>query len=99
MSNAVELIQKICALNNLTQFEAKTALHQVCTALTELLKGGADVRLPHIGVFSTIYYPAKVKQNNLTGEMVQVSAKIDVKFRSSGTLLWNIRELRERHGE
>jgi len=80
------LMKKVSSENNLTQQESITAIDRVVRGIIGALKDGETVRLAKLGTFSPVYVPPKRMVTNLTGEALNVAAKIKLEFRPSPSL-------------
>jgi DNA-binding protein HU-beta len=81
MTTKAELVNAIADKAGLTKTQAKDALEAFISAVTDSLKGDAEVRLVGFGSFVPVKRAAGVARNPRTGEAVKRPASKTVRFR------------------
>lgn len=84
--NKQELISYIAQQADLTRDNAKGALDALIEGIKSSLSNGQDVRLVGFGTFSVADRPAREGRNPRTGEVIQIAASRQVKFKAGKEL-------------
>ena len=80
--NKGELVEEIYQSNDLTKSECREVLDSVIESIAETVAKGEKVRLVNFGTFEPSPRRETVKRHPVTGEKIEVSAKVVPKFRS-----------------
>ena len=81
MTTKAGLVTAISEKTGLSKVQAKDALAAFVDAVTESLKGGAEVRLVGFGSFVPVSRKAGLARNPRTGETVKRAASKTARFR------------------
>lgn len=84
--NKSELINAIAQGTELSKADAKKALEQTITTISDALKKGDSVALLGFGTFTVNERPAREGINPATKAKIQIPAKKVIKFKASSTL-------------
>lgn len=79
--NKQDIIQKVHDVLGGTKVEAERAVETMIDAIVAGLKGGDEISIAGLGIFSTKMRPARESRNPRTGESVHVPARRVPKFR------------------
>jgi DNA-binding protein HU-beta len=80
--NKNDLIATVAQTAGLQKKEAARAVDGVLDAITDALKGGQEVRLVGFGTFTVSERQASSGRDPRTGEVIQISASKQAKFRA-----------------
>ena len=80
--NKGELVEEIYQSNDLTKSECREVLDSVIESITETVANGEKVRLVNFGTFEPSPRQETIKRHPVTGEKIEVPAKVVPKFRS-----------------
>ena len=80
--NKGELVEKLYESNDLTKSECREVLDSVIESITETVANGEKVRLVNFGTFEPSPRQETIKRHPVTGEKIEVPAKVVPKFRS-----------------
>ncbi|MEK7505611.1 MAG: HU family DNA-binding protein [Patescibacteria group bacterium] len=84
--NKVDIIEAVHAKLGGTKSEAETAVETVIDSVVNSLKGGTEVSIAGLGIFSVKQRAARTARNPRTGETLQVKAMKVPKFRAAKAL-------------
>jgi DNA-binding protein HU-beta len=85
--NKAELVADVAERMGESKMKAEEAVNAVFEAMTQVLKGGGDVRLPAFGVFDVKHTLARTARNPRNPEQqVQVPAGRKVRFKPGKAL-------------
>lgn len=79
--NKNDLITTVASIAGLSKQEAGRAVDGVFSAITEALKSGEEVKLVGFGTFSVTHRAASQGRNPRTGEVIQIAASNQAKFK------------------
>jgi DNA-binding protein HU-beta len=80
--NKNELVDAVAAAANLKKAEATKAVDAVFDSITDSLKKGDEVRLVGFGTFAVSNRGATEGRNPRTGEVIQIKASKQPKFKA-----------------
>lgn len=80
--NKNDLIASVAQSAGLQKKDAARAVDGVLDAITDALKGGHEVRLVGFGTFTVSERQASSGRDPRTGEVIQISASKQAKFRA-----------------
>lgn len=80
--NKSELIDEIHQQNNLTRDECGDIIDSITDSIVETVSNGEAVRLVNFGTFKPSPKKETVKRHPVTGERIEVPAKVVPKFSS-----------------
>jgi len=72
--NKTQLVADIADKADLTKVQAKAALEQILTSVTDSLKDGEPVQLIGFGTFKVNHRAARAGRNPSNGEEIQIKA-------------------------
>ncbi|GAA3539385.1 MULTISPECIES: nucleoid-associated protein HU-alpha [Zobellella] len=72
--NKTQLVDAIAAKADLTKTQAKAALEEVLSGITQSLKEGDPVQLVGFGTFKVSHRAARTGRNPQTGKEIQIAA-------------------------
>ena len=84
--NKGEFIEAIAAKANLSKKDANTAVAAFQDVITESLKAGDKISLVGFGSFEAVHKSAKTGRNPITGETINIPAKVAPKFKAGKAL-------------
>lgn len=84
--NKAALVEKVHERIGVTKADAERAIDTVIDSITETLKGGDEVSIAGLGIFSAKMRAARTARNPRTGEPIQVPAMRVPKFRAAKAL-------------
>ena len=84
--NKVDIIEAVHTKLGGTKSEAEMAVETVIDAVVNSLKGGTEVSIAGLGIFSVKQRAARTARNPRTGETLQVKAMKVPKFRAAKAL-------------
>ena len=84
--NKAALIDKVHEQLGGTKVQAEQVVESVIGTIVDTLKGGGEVSLAGLGIFSTKMRAARTARNPRTGEPIQVPAMRVPKFRAAKAL-------------
>ncbi len=84
--NKADIVDKVHEVLGSTKADADRAVETIISSITETLKGGEEVSIAGLGIFSAKVRPARVGRNPRTGEPVQIQAMRVPKFRAAKAL-------------
>lgn len=84
--NKAEIVEVVHAKLGGTKVQAEGAVETFIDSIINSLKGGQDVSIAGLGIFSVKTRAARTARNPRTGEMVQVKAMRVPKFRAAKAL-------------
>ena len=84
--NKAGLAEKVQKVLDGTRAEAERAVECVVDSIVGELKGGNEVSVAGLGIFSTKMRPARQGRNPRTGESIQIAAMRVPKFRAAKAL-------------
>jgi DNA-binding protein HU-beta len=88
--NKTDLVEVMVSNTDFTKKQAKEAIEEFVTAVTNSLKLGEKVSIPGLGTFSVVQRSARVGRNPQTGATLNIPAKNVVKFSPAADLKTNI---------
>lgn len=80
--NKNDLVAEVAGKSGLTKADAAKAVDGIFTAITGSLKAGTDVRLVGFGTFTVSERAASEGRNPRTGEVIQIAAARQPKFKA-----------------
>ena len=84
--NKAIIAEKVHEMLGGTKVQAEKAVDMVVDSVVEGLKGGDEVSLAGLGIFSTKMRAARQGRNPRTGESIQIKAMRIPKFRAAKAL-------------
>ncbi|MBL7044991.1 MAG: HU family DNA-binding protein [Parcubacteria group bacterium] len=84
--NKATIAEKVHEMLGGTKVQAEKAVDMVVDSIVEGLKGGEEVSLAGLGIFSTKMRAARQGRNPRTGESIQIQAMRIPKFRAAKAL-------------
>ena len=84
--NKNDLVGAVSAGTGLSKADSAKAVDAVFDSITDVLKGGSDVRLVGFGTFSVASRAASEGRNPRTGERIQIPASNQPKFKAGKAL-------------
>ena len=84
--NKAGLGEKVQEVLGGTKADADRAVECVVDSIVDALKGGDEVSIAGLGIFSTKMRPARQGRNPRTGETIQIQAMRVPKFRAAKAL-------------
>ena len=81
--NKADIVDKVHAVLGDTKASAERAVDTVVDSIIEELKGGNEVSIAGLGIFSTKMRPARTGRNPRTGESIKVPSMRVPKFRAA----------------
>lgn len=84
--NKADLADKVHALLGGTKTQAEGVVETLIETIIGALKGGDEVSISGLGIFSTKMRPARVGRNPRTGESIKVPSMRVPKFRAAKAL-------------
>jgi DNA-binding protein HU-beta len=84
--NKNDLVGAVSAGTGLSKSDSAKAVDAVFDSITDVLKGGSDVRLVGFGTFSVASRAASEGRNPRTGERIQIPASKQPKFKAGKAL-------------
>ena len=84
--NKAAIVDAIHAKIGVTKADAERAIDTMLDAITTTLKGGGEVSIAGLGIFSVKKRAARAARNPRTGATVQVPAMTVPKFRAAKAL-------------
>jgi len=84
--NKADLADKVHGVLDGTKAQSERAVDTIVETIVEALKGGDEVSIAGLGIFSTKMRPARQGRNPRTGEAIQIQAMRVPKFRPAKAL-------------
>jgi len=84
--NKTELITAVAELSDLSKADATSATEAVFDAITKALKDGDTIQMIGFGSFSVSDRAAREGRNPSTGEIIQIAASKQTKFKAGKAL-------------
>lgn len=84
--NKTELITAVAELSDLSKADATSATEAVFDAITNALKDGDTIQMIGFGSFSVSDRAAREGRNPSTGEIIQIAASKQAKFKAGKAL-------------
>lgn len=84
--NKADLATKVQGVLGGTKVQAEQVVETIIDTVVDALKGGDEVSIAGLGIFSTKMRPARQGRNPRTGESIQVPAMRTPKFRPAKAL-------------
>ena len=84
--NKASIVDKVHEVLGGTKAQAERAVDTVIDSITGGLKGGQEVSIAGLGIFSTKMRPARQGRNPRTGESISIPAMRVPKFRPAKAL-------------
>lgn len=84
--NKNDLVGAVATGTGLSKADSAKAVDAVFDSITDVLKGGSDVRLVGFGTFSVASRAASEGRNPRTGERIQIPASKQPKFKAGKAL-------------
>ena len=84
--NKNDLVATVSDNAEISKSDSAKAVDAVFDAITDSLKGGGEVRLVGFGTFSTSQRRASKGRNPRTGEVIDIPASIQPKFKAGKSL-------------
>ena len=81
--NKADIIEKVHGVLGGTKADAERAVETVIDSVVAGLKGGDEVSIAGLGIFSTKMRPARTGRNPRTGESISIPAMRVPKFRAA----------------
>lgn len=80
--NKAELIEHIAAGADISSLAAERVLNSIIFRIVDAVTANEVVQLVGLGSFTQAQRTARVGRNPVTGESVQISASVSIKFRA-----------------
>lgn len=84
--NKADLAQKVHSVIGGTKTQSETVVETLIETIVDTLKGGDEVSIAGLGIFSTKMRPARTGRNPRTGEAIKVPSMRVPKFRAAKAL-------------
>jgi len=84
--NKADIIDRVHGVLGSTKADADRAVECVIDCIVTALKGGDEVSVAGLGIFSTKARPAREGRNPRTGESIHINATRTAKFRPAKAL-------------
>ncbi|HWH16537.1 MAG TPA: HU family DNA-binding protein [Candidatus Paceibacterota bacterium] len=84
--NKADIAGKVQEVLGGTKADAERAVETVISCITDGLKGGDEVSIAGLGIFSAKARPARTGRNPRTGETIKIPATRTPKFRAAKAL-------------
>jgi len=84
--NKAGIADKVHEVLGGTKAQSERAVEKMIDCIVESLKGGDEVSIAGLGIFSTKMRPARQGRNPRTGETIQIQAMRVPKFRAAKAL-------------
>jgi DNA-binding protein HU-beta len=84
--NKADIVDKVHGVLGSTKADAERAVETIIDSIVGSLKGGDEVSIAGLGIFSTKARPARQGRNPRTGETIQIAATRTAKFRAAKAL-------------
>lgn len=84
--NKASIVDKVHEVLGGTKAQAERAVDTMLESITNALKGGQEVSIAGLGIFSTKMRPARQGRNPRTGENINIPAMRVPKFRAAKAL-------------
>ena len=84
--NKADIVDKVHGVLGGTKVQAEAVVDTVVDSVVGSLKGGNEVSIAGLGIFSTKMRPARQGRNPRTGQSIQVPAMRVPKFRAAKAL-------------
>jgi len=81
--NKADIIEKVHGVLGGTKADAERAVETAIDSIVAGLKGGDEVSIAGLGIFSTKMRPARTGRNPRTGESISIPAMRVPKFRAA----------------
>lgn len=81
--NKAGIVDKVHEVLGGTKADSERAVEKMVDSIIESLKGGDEVSIAGLGIFSTRMRPARQGRNPRTGETIQIQAMRVPKFRAA----------------
>jgi DNA-binding protein HU-beta len=81
--NKQDIVEKVHGVLGGTKADAERAVETVIDSVVAGLKGGDEVSIAGLGIFSTKMRPARTGRNPRTGESISIPAMRVPKFRAA----------------
>ena len=86
MANKATIVDKVHGVLGGTKADAERAVDAMVDSIVDSLKGGDEMSVAGLGIFSTKMRPARTGRNPRTGESIQIRAMRVPKFRPAKAL-------------
>ena len=86
MANKATIVDKVHGVLGVTKADAERADDAMVDSIVGSLKGGDEMSVAGLGIFSTKMRPARTGRNPRTGESIQIRAMRVPKFRPAKAL-------------
>ena len=86
MANKATIVDKVHGVLGGTKADAERAVDAMVDSIVGSLKGGDEMSVAGLGIFSTKMRPARTGRNPRTGESIQIRAMRVPKFRPAKAL-------------
>lgn len=90
--NKSDLISKMSAVSGQTKVQSHAALDAAICVMIEALERGESIRISGFGTFESIVRPVRMRHNPKTGEVLEISPSMTVRFRPGNNLKKTIEE-------
>ena len=90
--NKNDLIDAVASETGLSKSEATKSVDALFDTVTSALKSGDEVRVTGFGTFAVAKRAARQGRNPRTGEVVQIAAAMQPKFRAGASLKQAVNE-------
>jgi DNA-binding protein HU-beta len=81
--NKADIVDKVHGVLGGTKADAERAVETMVDSIVSSLKGGDEVSIAGLGIFSTKMRPARTGRNPRTGESIQIPEMRVPKFRAA----------------
>ena len=84
--NKNDLVAAVSANTGISKTDGASAVDSMLDSIASALKGGDEVRITGFGTFSVTHRKASEGRNPRTGEVIQIPASKQPKFKAGKTL-------------
>ena len=84
--NKNDLVAAVSANTGISKSDGASAVDSMLDSIASALKGGDEVRITGFGTFSVTHRKASEGRNPRTGEVIQIPASKQPKFKAGKTL-------------
>ena len=84
--NKNDLVAAVSANTGISKSDGASAVDSMLESIASALKGGDEVRITGFGTFSVTHRKASEGRNPRTGEVIQIPASKQPKFKAGKTL-------------
>ncbi|WP_027122671.1 HU family DNA-binding protein [Metamycoplasma spumans] len=88
--NKKELIAQVSENTGFPQASVESTFEEIINVISQQISNGENVMITGLGTFSSKIVKARTKTNNITKETIDVSEKLDPRFKFSATYKNNL---------